>query len=451
MTASLGAMLLAVAATAGEAKEPVTFTKDVMPLLQKHCQECHRPGQIAPMSLLSFEEVRPWAESIRENVSKGTMPPWHADPHYGTFANDRRLTDAEIATLVGWAEAGAPEGDPADLPPPLAFTEGWSIGEPDVVLAMQEEYEVPAEGADEYIYFSIPTNFDTDRYVEAVEILPGNAEVVHHVLAYVQPGGTGTLSRAQVDRYNKAVGLPFFFGEGDAIRVRADAPVHDNGCSVPNGGAALGGDMTSGRRKLLATFVPGARGDRWTEGRGKVIPAGSELLLQVHYNKTGEVERDRTSVGLVLSEGPLKHVVESQWVQNYYFRIPPGASSHEVTGCYTFERDVEFLAYFPHMHVRGKDMTIKAIYENGLAEILLSVPSYDFNWQTTYSLKEPKTIPKGTRILVTAHFDNSPGNAFNPDPKSEVRWGDPTTDEMMIGGIDFVAAATKSTEDQPDP
>lgn len=443
------AVFLVAASVAGETKELVTFTKDVMPVLQKHCQECHRRGQIAPMSFSTFEEVRPWAESIRENVLNRTMPPWHADPRYGQFANDRRLTEAEIQTLTAWVDGGAPKGDPADLPPPVEFAEGWSIGEPDLVLSMQEEYEVPAEGADEYIYFSIPTNFETDRYVEGVEVRPGNSRVVHHVLVYVQPGGSGTLSRAQVDRYNEIAGIPLFFGEGDAIRVRAEAPVHDNGCAVPNGGSALRGDVTSGRRKLLATFVPGARGDRWTGGRGKTIPAGSDLLLQVHYNKTGKVERDRTSVGLVLSDEPLEQVVESYWVQNYYFRVPPGAPSHEVTGCHTFERDVKLLAYFPHMHVRGKDMQIKAIYPNGLDEILLSVPNYDFNWQTTYALREPKSIPMGTRILVTAHFDNSPSNVFNPNPKIAVRWGDPTTDEMMIGGLDFIADGNEST-DKPD-
>ena len=428
----------------------ITYARHVAPLLQKHCQDCHRPSQIAPMSLLTYEETRPWAESIRENVVVGIMPPWHADPRYGSFANDRRLTKEEIDTIVAWVDAGAPRGDLSDLPPPREFAEGWAIGKPDLVLTMQEEYELGAEGPDQYIYFAIPTNFTEDRYIEAVEVQPGNRSIVHHVLAYVQPGGTGVLSRANTDRYNEGLGVPMFFGEGHAIRVLPDAPVHDDACALPDGGSALSMDMTSGRRRLLTGFAPGARGDLWTEGLGKLVPAGSEILFQVHYNRTGKVERDRSSIGFVFAKEPPQKVVEAYWVSNYYFRIPPGAADHEVTGCYTFDKDVEILSYFPHMHFRGKDMMIRAIYPSGETEILFNVPGYDFSWQTTYLLNERKWIPGGTKILVTAHFDNSKGNSFNPDPAKTVRWGDPTYDEMMIGGIDYVVASPKATTESPE-
>lgn len=418
------------------ASAEVTFD-DVAPLLQRHCQECHRSGQIAPMSFLTYEETRPWAESIRENVASRTMPPWHADSHSGEFKNDRSLSQEEIDTFIAWADAGAVRGKRGETPAP-AEPAGWAIGEPDLVLTMQEEYEIAAEGTDEYIYFAIPTNLTEDRYVKAVEVRPGNSEVVHHVLAYVQPGGTGVVSRSD-EAANEDLGFPLFFNEGEVIRVLPEAPVHDDGCTLPDGGSATPMDMTAGPIKLISTFAPGSRGDVYPEGLGKLVPKGSEILFQVHYNKTSKVERDRTSIALVFTDEPPPRIIEAYWVSNYYFRIPPGTTAHEVKGCYVFDKEVEILSYFPHMHVRGKDMKIEAIYPGGATEVLLNVPRWDFNWQTTYSLLAPKRVPAGTRIVVTAHYDNSKRNPFNPDPTATVRWGDPTSDEMMIGGLDFVA------------
>jgi hypothetical protein len=205
-------------------------------------------------------------------------------------------------------------------------------------------------------------------------------------------------------------------------------------------------DMTAGPVKLISTFAPGSRGDLYPDGLGKLVPKGSEILFQVHYNKTGKVERDRTSIALIFTDEPPPKIVEAYWVSNYYFRIPPGTAAHEVKGCYAFDKDVEILSYFPHMHVRGKDMKIEAIYPGGGTEVLLNVPRWDFNWQTTYWLLAPKRVPAGTRIVVTAHYDNSKRNPFNPDPAATVRWGDPTSDEMMIGGLDFVAASGATNE-----
>lgn len=421
----------------------VTFD-DVAPLLEKHCQGCHSPGQIGPMPLLTYEEARPWAESIKENVASRNMPPWHADSHPGEFQNDRSLSQEEIDTFVAWVDSGASRGKNAE-PRALSEPAGWAIGKPDLILSMQEAYEVAAAGTDEYIYFAIPTNLAEDRWVKAVEVRPGNHAVVHHVLAYVQPGGTGVVTRSQ-EAANEDLPVPMFFNEGEALRVLPDAPVSDDGCTLANGGSATSMDMTTGPIKLLSTFVPGYRGDVYVSGLGKLVPKESEILFQIHYTRTGKVERDRTSIAFVFADEPPEKVIEAYWVSNYYFRIPPGAPAHEVKGCYVFDKEVEILSYFPHMHVRGKDMKIEALYPGGGRELLLNVPRYDFNWQTTYWLESPKRVPAGTRVVVTAHYDNTKHNPFNPDPAVAVRWGDPTSDEMMIGGLDFVAVGSSTND-----
>jgi hypothetical protein len=414
-----------------------TFSKDVMPILESHCQTCHRPGEIAPMSLMTFEDVRPWARAIRERVIKRTMPPWHADPSFGEFSNDRRLTEAEIQTIVRWVDAGAPQGNPRDLPSPRSFVDGWNIGKPDVVLAMNEEYKVTASGSDEYIYFAIPTNFTEDRYVRAIEVRPGNRRVVHHVVAFLQKGGAAVPSRGPANN-NRVAGSNLFEGEGFAIWVADDAPVLDDECPTPNPFETRTADVTSGARPIIGGYVPGEGAKLLPVGLVQKIPAGSEILLQIHYAKTGKEESDRTSVGLVFSQEPAATQIQTRWVMNHYFRIPPNARNHEVRSCSTFDKDVELLSYAPHMHLRGKDMEFKAFYPDGRSEVLLRVPSYDFGWQTTYWLKSPLHIPKGTRIEVTAHFDNSMANPVNPNPSAAVRWGDPTYYEMMIGVINFV-------------
>ncbi|HSO74324.1 MAG TPA: DUF3471 domain-containing protein [Blastocatellia bacterium] len=437
---SLALFICLVASTsiqASDAKKsaPVTFSKDVAPILFKNCADCHRPGELAPMSLLSFKEARPWARSIREKVVSRVMPPWHADEKYGKFGNDKRLSQQEIDTIAAWVDQGAKEGNPRDLPPAPTYADGWKIGKPDVVLTMQEEYTLAAAGSDEYINFTIPTSFKEDVWVQAAEVHPGNKRVVHHVIAFIQ-------TPQMLASYKASGGRPsaqsIFYQDGTLIRTKLEAPAHDDGCKAPNGGLARG----SGQEGLgfpLCFYTPGKDVDVWPAGVAKSIPAGSNIVIQVHYSKTtGKTEKDRTSVGLIFAKEPPAKVLSAFGVINHYFKIPPGSDNHEVKGCYTFSRDIEIYGFLPHMHLRGKDMKYDVIYPDGRQETLLSVPNYNFNWQTLYKVDKPIELPKGSRMIVTAHFDNSERNKYNPDPTKTVRFGDPTYDEMMVGYFDYV-------------
>jgi hypothetical protein len=440
--AALCFMLPIPSAANDSSKNPriVTFNKEVAPILYKHCVECHRPGEIGPMSLMTFKEARPWARSIKEKVATREMPPWHADPHSGRFSNERRLSQHEIDTIVAWADTGAKEGNPKDLPAAPRFTEGWHLGKPDMVLSMQEEHTLEASGPDEYINFVMPEEFKEDRWVRAAEIRPGNRRIVHHVIAFIQTPQVQEAWRASGGRPNPR---SIFYQDGTLIRAKMDAPVYDDGCSAPNGSFARG----SGQEGLgfpLCFYTPGKDIDAWPEGTAKHIPAGSKIVIQVHYSKiAGKVERDRSSVGLYFAPKPPEKILSSFGVINHYFKIPAGADNHKVTACYTFSRDVELYTFLPHMHVRGKDMKYEVVYPDGRRETLLDVPRYDFNWQTLYKLDRPLLMPKGARMIVTAHFDNSAKNKYNPNPALDVRFGDPTYDEMMIGYYDFAPAARK--------
>ena len=391
-------MLASTAGTAGTSS--VTFTKDVAPILYNRCIECHRPGEIAPMSLMTYQEVRPWARSIRERVVERSMPPWSADPHSGKFSNDPSLSQKEIDTIVSWVGAGAPKGDDKDMPPAPKFTSGWTIGKPDVVLSMTEEYAIPADGTIPYLYFTIPTNFKEDKWVQAMEIRPGNRGVVHHVIAFTQEAGSGRIGDPQ----------------------------------------SAGGETQRGRGQL-GGITPNKTGIVFAPGTARLVKAGSSIVFQMHYTTNGEATKDRTSIGLVFSREPPTKTVTTGNALNARFAIPAGADNHEVKSSTTLKEDVHITSFMPHMHFRGKDFTYTAVYPDGRSEILLTVPKYDFNWQLTYVLEKPVALPKGTRLDCVAHFDNSTKNRYNPDPTKEVRWGDQTWEEMMIGWFSFTRDA----------
>jgi hypothetical protein len=403
-------MILAASALALGAAPKPTYSKDVAPLLQKHCQECHRPGEIGPFPLLTYKQARPWAAAIKMVVAQKTMPPWHADPRYGRFANDRSLAQKEIDTIIGWANAGAPEGDPKDLPPPATFTEGWGIPKPDVIFQLPEPYQIPARGTIEYLHWLIPSGFATDKWVQFAEARPGDRSHVHHIIAYVREPGSTWLKEIKP-------GVPF----------SPEKPAADSKTDT----SALPSDF-------LVGYAPGQPPEAFEPGKAKLVRAGSDIILQVHYTTDGKPGTDLTRVGLVFAKEPPKQRVMTFSATNGKFRIPAGASNHRVDAEFELGADVVLHGLHPHMHARGKDFVYHVRFPNGKRETLLSVPKYSFVWQLWYNLEAPLRLPKGSVIECTAHFDNSPNNKFNPDPAKDVVWGDQSWDEMMVGFFNLV-------------
>lgn len=438
MRTLLAVTLLAptLAAAAGVADTP-TFSKDVAPILFRNCVSCHRAGEIGPMPMTSYQEVRPWAKAIQAAVQTRRMPPWHADPHYGQFKNDSRLKDAEIATLVAWVKAGAPEGNKADLPALPRFAEGWQIGKPDVVLSIPE-YTLGATGYDEQKDFIVETNFAEDVWVEAVELRPGNRKIVHHAHVWLEPAEKKKAPATEGAAKPKPVRPSFTVREGTRTYARLDAPVINDGCSHPDGGM-WPGSSPSELASMLGSFIPGKAPEVWPAGIAKRIPAGARVRFTIHYSRsTGKEEKDITSVGLRFAKQPPERELRRIDLHNTAFLIPANTPEHPVTACYTFQEDADVLSYVAHMHYRGKSMRFEATYPDGRKEILLNIPQYDFEWQTKYLNAKPVHIPKGTQIRLYATFDNSPNNKYNPDPSKVVRWGDNTIDEMMDGWFEFV-------------
>jgi peroxiredoxin len=371
----------------------VTYARDISRIIQKNCQECHRPAQIGPFALQTFEDAAAWADTIREVVADRRMPPWHADPRFGTFLNDRSLKPEDQKALLTWIDNGCPRGDDKDLPKPRDFKEGWSIGTPDLVIKMPKPYDVPAEaprGGIPYQFFSVPTNFTEDRWVERAECQVGAPEVVHHIVVYI-------------------------FGPGEIFRP--DGPV-------------------------LTGTAPGDMPLILEPGYAKKIPAGSRLVFQMHYTPNGKAQTDQSSVGIVFAKEKPKHRVRTRpiYPQSFYShldRIPAGADNYPIETTFTFREDTHILAFMPHMHLRGKDFLYEHIDAAGKKETLLSVPRYLFGWQTIYRPTKPIAMPKGTKMHCLAHYDNSEKNLSNPNPKKNVYWGDQTWEEMMIGWIDY--------------
>jgi len=368
----------------------ITYSRHIARILNSRCVECHRPGEIGPFSLTSYEDAVGWAETIDEVVQQGRMPPWHADPKYGHFSNESRLNDEEKKQIADWVSAGSPQGDPKDLPPAPTFAEGWRIPKPDVVLTIARKFKVPATGTIPYQFFAVETGFTEDKWIRAAEVKPSCRAVVHHVLVFVQP---------------------------------PDTP--------PSPGQA---EFVS---DWLAASVPGARPMILRDGLAKRVPAGSRLLFQIHYTTNGGEQVDQTSIGLTFADPNTVHKeVHTDLVINDQLRIPPNDPHFKVEADRVLSEDSEIWTWMPHTHVRGTGFRFDATYPDGKNEILLDVPTYDFNWQNSYVLAEPKVLPKGTRLHCTAYYNNSKSNLANPNPNKTVLWGEQTWEEMMIGYFD---------------
>jgi Copper type II ascorbate-dependent monooxygenase, C-terminal domain len=425
-TILIGLLLMAprLALPAEDTTPQLTFNKDVAPILYGHCVVCHHPGDIAPMSLLTYREVRPWAAAIREAVVQRAMPPWHADPHTGEYINDPRLSKEDILTIDTWVKSGAKEGAPQDLPPAPTFTSGWHI-KPDLIFPIPEQ-TVAAGNQDDYEYIYVPTNFTEDRWVQAAEVVPGDRRVVHHATVSVIAGDKVPATTKPGEKLSQ-----FQFRTGQVNHMKPDAPVSDDGCAtstVPG----LKSFSSGAVNHVPGIYLPGHLAEVRPPGYALRIPAGSYLQFQVHYsNRLHETVKDRTSIGLVFATEPVTHEVAQYEIWNNYFLIPPGDGAHKVTSCFTVPKDLTVVAYTAHMHFRGKSMTTEAIYPDGRHEVIFNVPRYDFRWQETYFLKHQYVMPKGTKLITTAYFDNSVNNPLNPDATKSVRWGEPSNEEMM--------------------
>jgi hypothetical protein len=414
-----------------------TFSKDVAPVFFQHCVNCHRPGDVAPMSLLDYKSARPWARAIREATSLRRMPPWFADPRYGHFANDARLSEEEMRVIRDWVDGGAPEGDASDLPRTPEFAEGWRLGKPDIVIAIDEHIVNPGEDA--YETFVVPGNLKEGIWIRAAELRPGNRKVVHH--AHVNPitapdqAGPATIkSMSALSDYLER--------DGKLTRIRTDAPVLDDAC------AANAPDLPfihGSQPGALASYLPGRDPDTFYDGSAKWIPPGTSFQFSIHYARleSGK-ESDRTSVGLYLAPRPPDRPIYRMDLRNFFFLIPAGESNHEVRRCYTFDEDKLLLSITPHMHYRGKDVRYELTHVDGRRETLLYVPTYNFDWQLTYRFRDPIPVRKGSVLTLTAHFDNSRNNPANPDPSKAVRWGDKSEEEMFSNYFEYLPMETKS-------
>jgi hypothetical protein len=364
----------AVTEVTKEVTKDVTFSKDVAPIFYANCVYCHRPGEVAPFSLLTYQSARPWARAIKRMVAERRMPPWLADPHYSSFSNDRRLTDQQIRTIVAWVDGDAKEGNPAEMPTPPKFAEGWQIGVPDLVLTMKEPYTIPATGVIPWV--SLPSAdyvFPEDVWVQAIEIRPGNRAVVHHAVAQANSNTPG---------------------------------------------------------ESLHLFSPGMDAMIWRDGYGKLIRKGTTVTFQMHYNVIGRETTDQTKVGFIFAKKPVHTQVHTTIISNTSIVIPPMVNNFEAVAAYKFNDAARIHAFRPHMHLRARTGTASLISADGARTILLHIPRWDDSWQNYYVLEKPLKVSRGAFVEYVANYDNSPGNALNPDPRATVVWGQQVTDEM---------------------
>jgi hypothetical protein len=365
------------------------------------------------MPLATYEQTRPWAGAMTHAVEMKMMPPWFADPRYGHFSNDASLTEQQIATIVAWAKAGAPAGDAHDAPAPRKWAEGWNIAQPDLVVKMPKAVQIPGQGEVEYTYEIVPTHFAEDRWVQMSEFRPGRPAHVHHAVVYIRPPDSQWLRHAPA-------GEPFTASTLNDPLERREAH-----------------ETTS---DLLLVYAPGSSPDEWPDGMAKFVPAGSDLVFQMHYTTNGSADQDQTSIGLVFTKTAPKQKVITLQLNNHALIIPPGADDFRVEVQGTLPNDATLLSLFPHMHLRGKRFEYDIVHDDGSVEVLLRV-NYHFHWQLSYKLAEPRVLKAGTRLRAIAWYDNSKNNPHNTDPEKTVLWGDQTSDEMMVGFFDVAVAA----------
>ncbi len=408
-----------------QAKQPPTFYREVLPILQKSCQGCHRTGGIAPMAFETYKQTRPYAGAIKTATQQKSMPPWFADPRIGKFSNDPSLGDGQIAALANWADAGMPEGDPRDAPPERKWSESWNILQPDLVLQMPRPVVLPAGGEVEYTYEIVRTKFREDRWAQMAEILPELPGNVHHAVVYIRPPDSNWLRHAPV-------GVPF------------------TASTLTEGDDRHGAHWTDS--DILLVYAPGSSPDEWPATMAKFIPAGSDLVFQMHYTTNGKAGEDRTRVGLIFSKETPKQRVLTLQLTNDHFVIPPGAPDYRVEARGTLPNEATLLSFFPHMHLRGKRFEYNILHSEkesggkpatGKPEIepLLRV-NYHFHWQMSYRFAEPRALKALTELQAVAWYDNSRNNPHNPDPETAVRWGNQTYEEMMVGFFDVAVDAS---------
>jgi len=404
------------------AKNASTFYANVLPILQQHCQSCHRAGGIVPMPFETYEQARQYASAIRQATQGKSMPPWFAEPNVGRFSNDPSLTPSQIETLAAWAETKSPAGEARDAPPPRRWVENWSIPQPDVILKMPQAVPLPASGDVEYTYEIVPTHFTEDRWVQMAEVLPALRVNVHHAVVYLRPPDSKWLRHAPI-------GIPFTASTLIDPEDRHGAHWTDS--------------------DVLLVYAPGSSPDMWPANMAKFVPAGSDLVFQMHYTTDGHAAADQSSIGLIFSKRAPELRVLTLQLTNDHFVIPPGAPDYRVEARGTLPNDATLLSFFPHMHLRGKRFEYNIIRNDQHAagkptheiESLLRV-NYHFHWQMSYRLAEPLFLKAGTELQAVAWYDNSKGNPHNPDPAAAVRWGEQTYEEMMVGFFDVAVPAS---------
>lgn len=402
----MAAPLVRQAPAAGGPEPAVTFTQDVAPILHQRCASCHRPGGMAPMSLLAYEEVRPWARSIQRQVTARTMPPWGADPSVGTFSNDPSLSAEEITTITRWVQQGGPRGE-GPSPSPPAFPDEWQIGTPDLVLSIPTPVKIPARGLVDYQYIEVPTGLTEDRWVQAIEIRPTNRRAVHHALAFVRAPGVATPP-------------PTPRGDGTSCNQDfcGDIEQHD---------ARMG--------PILAGTAVGTNPEIYPPGTGKLLRAGSVITFQIHYTPYGEESTDQLGIGFVFAKERPRIELKMVPFSKQGFTIPPRAANHVVETYLEFKKDGAIWSVGPHAHLRNKSWRIELIDPDGRVQPILVVPNFDFNWQLVYRYAQPVPVRAGSRLHAVGVFDNSANNRNNPDPDAVVQWGTMTGDEMLFASV----------------